>query len=82
MPAQPFNPEVELNPLSLEPFFVISLRRFLSPADGGKEIAKLWSVGDIPLLFGVLDKFIKNDLILDGQSVRPGVVTEDLFLFF
>jgi hypothetical protein len=55
----------------------------LSPAaDGGKEIAKLWPVRDIPLLFGVLDEFLQDNLILRSQAVCSRILAEDFFLFF
>ena len=54
----------------------------LLPADRCKEIAKLWPVGYVTLLLGVLDEFFQHDLILRRQSVHPRIHAEDFFLFF
>src|SRR6266480_5255856 len=79
--ARSVSPKIELNPPSLESFFEISSGLVLLPADGCKQIAKLWPVGYVTLLLGVLDEFFQHDLILRRQSVRPRIRAEDFFLF-
>ena len=47
-----------------------------SVSHGGEEFAERRAAGDIALHLGVLNELFQDDLILDRQSMAPGILAE------